>query len=614
MAATRAPNHEPSSPIIRRSKRKRSLSAGVTTPMPPTREKRNRLKAVNTQNDVGSSPLAIRTPRPQRDRRPPPPRDLFQEPVRKTIAGSRPHERLQAFRQQLGRKKVGTSISSVQSDETTMDSVKSGQAERPITIRSSPPSDDYDIKFDLRLRVNKMLVKTPYLASCSRSTLRLADIEEAFQPFVEAVISPTVPTESVISLHVKGKKKTGKARVLVIDDFSLSSQDQILDVIDSVKDDSKPPIMLAVEMKLSFNIKEMKMAKEQERRQAATDAANREHANEANSSAPVSPNPIAERVITSRSGRTTRTTQMSENQVTRLMAQSEAGDAEAQLRIRWKCRQNGCHNEAGYCFIMSDDEKQHHYRMERIHLEPWGNHIAAGYATVEKPMFEHAKFIMGVGQVTVERPRPQKGSNLDRLMERMGDMSEKLFEMTASQSLMGTMTSLMDRQAAAMVRQPRETPIPTTSAISSNLVASLPAPVVARGLETTINRTITPPSQVQRTAPPSVALSSPIRGHDESDYDIIEGFLNWRIRTIRGDSAKTQWEEVAEMIRTNLWSISDLKAMEREGSAQAREAETAGIPRPIARSFREQLRRYRRHQITEADEISRFEASRPYTG
>jgi hypothetical protein len=573
------------------------------------------LKPVDTQNNLGSSPATIRTPRPQRDRRPPPPKDLFQQPVRQVIARSRPDKRLQAFRRQLSQKKVGTSISSVQSDEATINSVNSGGAEKPITIRSSPPFDDYDIKFDLRLYVNRSLAKTPHLPGCSRSTFRLADIEEVFQPLVEAIISPIVSNERVISLHIKGKKKTGKARVLVIDDFSFSAQDQVLNVVDSVKDDSKPPIMLAVEMKLSFNTKEMKVIKEQERRQAAAAAAaDREHANEANSSAPVSPNPIAERVVASRSGRMTRTTQLSENQVTRLMAQSEAGDAEAQLRIRWKCRQDGCHNEAGYCFIMSNDEEQHHYRMEKIHLEPWGNHIAAGYATIEKPKFEHAKFIMGVGQVTVERPRPKKASNIDLWMEKMDCVSERLFEITASNTMMGTMSTLVDRQVAAMVRQPQVTSIPMTPALPSNPVAFLPTPVAARVPETTFNRTITPLSRAQPIAPPpAVTLSSPMRDYDESDYDVIEAFLTWRIRTIQGNGAKSQWEEVAEMIRTNLWSISDLKAMEKEGSAQAREAETAGIPRAIARSIREQLRRYRRYQMAEAEEIARFEASNSYS-
>lgn len=85
--------------------------------------------------------------------------------------------------------------------------------------------------------------------------------------------------------------------------------------------------------------------------------------------------------------------------------------------------------------------------------------------------------------------------------------------------------------------------------------------------------------------------SSPIsRIHDDSE--VLNTFFDWKVENERQER-KGKWESARRVVKTNDWSVSDLKEIEADKGAMYERAISAGISDGFARRFSSELRAFK---------------------
>jgi len=221
-------------------------------------------------------------------------------------------------------------------------------------------------------------------------------------------------------------------------------------------------------------------------------------------------------------------------------------------------------------------------------------------------MFNHLKFICNIGQVTAERTRPSASSGA-RMLEKMQDKMADMMDLQATAAF----SSIWQQQIGNMAQPGGMTPAMMSQMIQQQQQARNSSQEVPAWLSASASASSAPlpslpprpipPVRITPVAPSKVYPSSPLSSSQGLDYNIVDNFFGWVIgRLSDEESVKQEWKHARDIAKERFWVINDLKAMDKYDSEQSREAEGALIPRGIARSFRDQLRRYRRWQEEDA--------------
>jgi hypothetical protein len=578
---------------------------GTQTPVMPARQKRYRTKDVVGVTGSGS-PLAHRsvpkrapkrvrlvTPSPKRQQIRP------QGPFPNVDATRRPNstaeERIGVLRQRLNLLDNGSSTSDGSDIEVTGSKEipgrggngEGGELDAPP---SSPPAmEDYAIVIFTKIFLNRKLKSTPALLERTRLSVDLSEVEVMISSIVEALVAPIEPTSVSVIANIKDPKGRTSREQLVMDDFAFDTQEKVLLACDQQKRYKGSSLSVIIEYKIELDLKAQQLAIEQAAKAAVPPIAN---GNEASDEVPPNATP---------STRATRTRILTENTMIRMDAARASGNAEATLRSRWFCKEQSCYNEHGLCYRTSPADDAVHYPISGPQLKAWSNQITAGNTTLEDPPKSIFEQIVSAGasssgvrrQVDGRRQRKNDVSSMfDQLLDTQKAFAEDVVEMRhlkLKERHMNRLDRMVDNLEE---RDDREAELEKNQMPRRPLAGPPNARQAAVAFSAYRSVQDTQQSSLQ------AALSSPIQllNGERSDYDIIEAFFRWMSDRISNPAIRIEWDDANKAVLESMWTVDDLKAMEKEESPQSKEAAEKLLPRALARSFRRHLRDFRIHQ------------------
>ena len=260
-------------------------------------------------------------------------------------------------------------------------------------------------------------------------------------------------------------------------------------------------------------------------------------------------------LITTPTGRRTRTHQLLERQRDQGEILINAGDFDRQLVNRRVCHDARCTNQNNFCFVAEDGL---HYDLSHTLQRDWAKALARGdiSASLDNPPPTLYRFILRQGPVGLNsrKTRIQEGredSRKDRdetksFMGKMMQFTKQSIEMRMQESMMDQMERMGERMSN--VRRPP--PPPVYSQPSSS---SVPEPIIP------------PPPAAPRPSSKPLPRSSPICNPEDEEF-AIEDFLNWKGEALQSQRAKDRWNGVKEIVQNEMWSLEDLRDMSETSS------------------------------------------------
>ncbi|OJD20631.1 hypothetical protein ACJ73_08033 [Blastomyces percursus] len=264
------------------------------------------------------------------------------------------------------------------------------------------------------------------------------------------------------------------------------------------------------------------------------------------------------------SNQSARTSQLLQQNSTRLDAIRNAGEFQRQLMDRFRCRQQSCTNQNNYCYPDPVDTSLH-YNITVPQHESWANAISSGDATLQQLPMKLLQYWQTVqGPISRESCQPIKRSAMQQTksaMERMLEMQQQMQEQYMQQRMMDQMEAM----EAMEEKQERREELRERRQIQR-----------ARQLDQQLYSQREPhfnsylPSQSSTSGPPLVSnpfpktvppkSSSPIQPVSD-DIDVLIPFFDWRISRTSNAEKRRKWEQAKDRVLTNDWSIKDLKDM-----------------------------------------------------
>jgi len=296
-----------------------------------------------------------------------------------------------------------------------------------------------------------------------------------------------------------------------------------------------------------------------------------------------------------------------------------SGDFEAQITRHWRCEDENCTNQGGFCWV-EPGRSSAHYPIGTIQQRVWANHCQTGNATVTQPsaiVMDQLKFgtDSAMGKLLTKRSamkEKEKDENpMKEFMKMQMEMSTQQMQMSVLQQMAEQKERQEDRderrrqqQLQQQLQQQQQTQympyggylpparVPPPPIQYSPLPQyQPPRPATAASYRI---HTPTPPLRVSPPTRPVVPAqsSSPIEP-DEDGMDTAIRFFDWRIETTANPARKDKWRDARDVTVREDWSIKDLQAIALgTGNLYAR-ALSFGVSDGMARCFTKEIRLFK---------------------
>ena len=224
-----------------------------------------------------------------------------------------------------------------------------------------------------RLRVNGRVIWTSSLGSKKRSVFSIWDFEQTLETEIEKRSGHTKGwTTTSIVVIIKAIHSRARNVHQTIDNYTETEWEKVLIVIDDESRKWKPDITIKIEI----SMEEPKQSNPPDILLDATESST---------------------IITTPTGRRTRTHQLLERQRDQGEILINAGEFDRQLVNRWVCHAARCTNQNNFCFV---DEDGLHYDLSHTLQRDWAKALARGdiSASLDNPLPTLYRFILRQGR------------------------------------------------------------------------------------------------------------------------------------------------------------------------------------------------------------------------
>jgi hypothetical protein len=266
---------------------------------------------------------------------------------------------------------------------------------------SSPPKD-YPIYLEVHYILNSILRSMPTVSGpMTRQSLSFVKVYRALRVDAYPVLdlSELPPKEVRVECRIRDRRNAMPMDTLIIPDLRRDSEANVLERCDAMRKASNYQAVIELqiwyEVGVKPNDKERSATPGREPTRPSETPAPRPGQWEAYSlrSTPMSESSFQEQETSPASSVGTLHQIREARNEARVDSARRAGDLEAALRSRWKCRDHDCQNLWAFCWVDEDTPPQH-YKLDPIHIDAWIHQIKTGAATIEKPWIRLVKALM----------------------------------------------------------------------------------------------------------------------------------------------------------------------------------------------------------------------------